>query len=327
MAAAMSHDLESMTLPQLLALQEKITRTLVRRFHQEVTLVFTDVVGSTAYFERHGDAAGKALVQRHHRLLEEAMRGTDGRVVDTAGDGAFCVFGGVDAAAASLIRFQAAIDASNAELPEAQRLRVRTGLHWGPALVDGKGVSGDAVNYAARVSSAADGGQIFVSQQAVHRLPPHLKARCISQPARSLKGISGPVELHLLMWLDPQHFPGLVRNSATDQATTVPLLPTVRFGRLAETQGVVANEVVLSHPEDEKRRCISRWQFQLERTPTGFLFRQLSGTGGRVDGVPVEKDATVPLRPDSVVEVAGVLELYFTPLVDLLEDVTHMPGA
>lgn len=325
MVPPMSRDLETMSLAELVELKEQISKTLVRRFQRQVTLVFTDIVGSTVYFERLGDAAGKALVERHHRLLAEAMKGTDGRVVDTAGDGAFCVFSEVEDAARALIRFQEAIDASNAQLPVKERLSVRAGLHWGPALMDGPGVSGDAVNYAARVSSVADGGQIFVSKAVVDRLPPTLKLRCVAQGERSLKGVSESVKLYSLMWLDPRNFPGMVRNCATDESFSVPLQTKVRFGRLAEFQDGVANEVVLSHPDDEMRRRVSRWHFELHRTPDGFRFHQLAATASRVDGVEVSKGETVPLRPDSQVEVAGVLELRFTPMTALQGDETQLP--
>ena len=325
MLGPVSQDLESMSLAELLSLQEQISKTLVRRFQRKLALLFTDVVGSTAYFERFGDAAGKALVERHHRLLAEAMQGTDGRVVDTAGDGAFCVFSEVDDAARSMIRFQEAIDASNADLPTTQRLAVRTGFHWGPALVDGPGVSGDAVNYAARVSSVAEDGQIFSSKAAFERLHPQLKVRGIAQPKRTLKGVSGQVQIFSLMWLDPRNFPGLVRNGSTGETVPVPLLAKVRFGRLAKFQEGVANEVVLDHADEKQRRCISRWQFELHRTPEGFRFQQLSASPSRVDGVEVPKGGTALLRPDSRVDVGGFLELTFTPMTALQGDETRQP--
>lgn len=304
-------DLDRMSLEDLLLLQEEISRTLVRRFQRDVALVFTDVVGSTQYFERYGDAAGKALVQRSHGLLAEAMDGTDGRVVDTAGDGAFCVFGEAEVAAKSLIDFQNRIARTNEKMPENQRLGVRTGLHWGPALIDGPSVSGDSVNYAARVANAAGGDDIFVSEAAAMRLPPHLRFRCHRLPPTELKGVSGQVRMYSLMWLDPERFPDMVQIVETGQQLPVPMQARIRFGRLDRFQGDVANEIVLRHPDPEKARFVSRWHFELERTVEGYQLNQLSRTPVQVDGNQVEKGESVSIRANTQVVVAGVLTLQF----------------
>ncbi len=304
-------DLDTMSLEDILLLQDEISRTLVRRFQREIALVFTDVVGSTQYFERYGDAAGKALVQRSHALLTEAMAGTDGRVVDTAGDGAFCVFGEAETAARVLIDFQNQIARTNTALPENQRLSVRTGVHWGPALLDGPSVSGDSVNYAARVASAAGGDDIFVSEAAAMRLPPHLRFRCHRLPPTELKGVSGQVRMYSLMWLDPERFPDLVQIVETGQQLAVPMQARIRFGRLDRFQGDVANEIVLRHPDPEKARFVSRWHFELERTVEGYTLNQISRTPVQVDGTQLDKGGSVPITANSVVVVAGVLTLQF----------------
>ncbi len=304
-------DLDRLSLQDLLALQEDIARTLVRRFQREVALVFTDVVGSTRYFERHGDAAGKALIQRSRDLFAECLDGTAGRVVDTAGDGVFTVFPDADEAARVLVAYQQRIARSNEALPEPQRLAVRSGLHWGPALVDGESVSGDAVNFAARVAGAAGGDDLFVSEAALARLSPELRVRCRRLPPVELKGVSGDVVLHSLMWLDPDRFPDAVHIRETGEVVELPMQGRIRFGRLDRYQGDVANEVVLHHPDPDKARAVSRWHFELVRTVDGYRLVQLSRVPVVVDGRAVHKGEVVPLEPTSRVEVAGVLTLEF----------------
>jgi class 3 adenylate cyclase len=82
-------DLERMTLTEIIQLQNELSKTLQRRFGRDVALVFTDVVDSTPYFQRFGDEAGRRLLQRHLDLLREVVAAHGGRIVDTAGDGAF----------------------------------------------------------------------------------------------------------------------------------------------------------------------------------------------------------------------------------------------
>ena len=69
----MAEELEQLGLTELIRLQERISQTLQRRFEQKLALVFSDIVGSTPYFARFGDEAGRRLQQRHFDLLEKAL--------------------------------------------------------------------------------------------------------------------------------------------------------------------------------------------------------------------------------------------------------------
>src|SRR5262245_41108179 len=98
----MTDDYESMPLVEIIRLQEHLSALLQRKFSRELALVFSDVVGSTAYFARYGDEAGRMLQQRHIDLLERAIAPHGGRIVDTAGDGAFSCFPRPEAASKAL---------------------------------------------------------------------------------------------------------------------------------------------------------------------------------------------------------------------------------
>src|SRR5687768_15534033 len=80
-------DVNNLGLTQIIQLQNHLSRVLRQRFERERALVFTDVVGSTAYFQQFGNEAGRRLVQRHLDLVAWAVERTGGRIVDTAGDG------------------------------------------------------------------------------------------------------------------------------------------------------------------------------------------------------------------------------------------------
>src|SRR5437868_11862147 len=144
----------------MIQLQTRLGEALKRRFEKRLCLCFSDVVGSTPYFARFGDAAGRGLQQRHLDLLGQALAGHGGRIVDTAGDGAFTVFAGVEQAAESFIALENLASAQNAGYAREHQLAVRIGLHYGPALTDGVAVTGDSVNYAARVASSGGPGEI-----------------------------------------------------------------------------------------------------------------------------------------------------------------------
>ena len=100
----MDLDLEHLGLTEIIRLQNRLSEILRRRFTRSLALCFTDIVGSTAYFARFGDEAGRRLQQRHFDLLERAIGAGGGRVIDTAGDGAFSCFPSVEAGAGALER-------------------------------------------------------------------------------------------------------------------------------------------------------------------------------------------------------------------------------
>ena len=128
-----------------------------------LTLLFTDLVGSTALAERLGDDAAQALRRAHDRLLREQFERFEGRVVKGTGDGFFVTFTSARQGVECAIAIQRAIGAQQAEGRYGE-LQVRVGIHTGEPLVEGDDLFGTDVNLAARIVAEAEGGQIFASQ-------------------------------------------------------------------------------------------------------------------------------------------------------------------
>ncbi|MBA2461157.1 MAG: adenylate/guanylate cyclase domain-containing protein [Actinobacteria bacterium] len=119
------------------------------------TVLFTDIVGSTARAAELGDRAWRGLVEDHHALVRGQLARHRGREIDTAGDGFFASFDGP----ARAIRCASAIS----EGVRTLGLEVRAGLHTGECeVVDGK-VGGIAVAIGARVAAQASPGEVLVS--------------------------------------------------------------------------------------------------------------------------------------------------------------------
>ncbi|MCB9765846.1 MAG: adenylate/guanylate cyclase domain-containing protein [Alphaproteobacteria bacterium] len=319
-------DFDRMSLRAFMALQQDVAKAIKRRFEREIAVVFTDVVGSTAYFDRFGDAAGRSLVERHHTLLRAALAANNGRIIDTAGDGAFCVAESAFDGASALIRFQESIADDNAQMPESQTLRVRAGLHWGTALVDGDTVTGDAINFTARVAGSAEPTEIRISEAAYSRLPPELRYRCRPLPLVSLKGYAEPARLLTLAWRDPSSSPDTLVIEETGQRMILPDKEIISAGRLAQHEGRIANDLILSHPDPQLNGCISRWHFQLERTSDGLLLRQLSRGLTEVDDAPVAQGDAVSVQAGSTIRVAKVLTMRLVARSRATQAATVYPG-
>ena len=138
-----------------------------------ITFLFTDLEGSTRLWEEYPDAMKDAL-QRHDAILRAAIEASHGQVVKTTGDGMMAVFDrATDAAAASLV---AQRDLAREPWTETGRLRVRMGLHAGPAEQRGGDYFGPTVNRTARTMAAGHGGQILLSDSAATLASDHLPA-------------------------------------------------------------------------------------------------------------------------------------------------------
>ncbi len=125
-----------------------------------VTFVFTDIEGSTALLNRLGEGYGDVLFA-HDRLLRDVWAEHDGVQFSTEGD-SFCVaFTSASAAVAACGAAQESLAAN--DWPHGEPVRVRMGVHSGEPRVHGSGYWGPDVHYAARVASAARGGQVLVS--------------------------------------------------------------------------------------------------------------------------------------------------------------------
>jgi class 3 adenylate cyclase len=156
------------------------------------TVLFTDIVDSTALAAELGDRAWRELLTRHHELVRRQLVRHRGTEMDTAGDGFFASFDGP----ARAIRCGGAVREALKELG----LEVRTGLHTGECeLVDGK-VGGIAVHIGARVASEAAPGEVLVSST----VKDLVAGSGIEFEPRGMRELKGLGEWPLYAVVDPQ---------------------------------------------------------------------------------------------------------------------------
>ena len=306
-----AEDFEKLSLTEIIRLKDELSQVLKRRFERDLCLGFTDVVGSTAYFSRFGDEQGRGLQQRHLDALNSVLERGGGRIVDTAGDGAFTCWQTVEGALQALVEMQDVISRQNQTRPREHQLTVRIGVHWGPVLTDGAVVTGDAVNLAARVAGSGSPGEMRLTKQAFQELSNNSRIRCRLLPPVELKGIHKLVELYAYEWRDRTLFPSLVRVEETGEEYVLPAQDTISFGRLREKDGQPANDIVLSLPDKQMTQQISRWHFELRRRNEGFALRPVSDQATEVDGQAITKGTDVVIRPGAVVRLSRVMTLTF----------------
>jgi class 3 adenylate cyclase/CHAT domain-containing protein/Tfp pilus assembly protein PilF len=186
----------------LLRERNKLDDLLQQKFRHEVTLLFSDIQGSTAYFERRGDLSGRQMVQRHNDLLFPLITQQQGTVLKTIGDAIMASFAEPAWAVQAAMAMQRALRDYNRDREASEQIHIRIGINSGRALVEPHDVFGDVVNAAARVESCALPDQILISEATYRRLPETIPSRSVG--VKEVKGKSAPIELYEVLWDDRQ---------------------------------------------------------------------------------------------------------------------------
>jgi class 3 adenylate cyclase len=176
-------------------LEAERTKELLGRVQARRTFVFTDIVDSTKLLETLGNEKWKRLLARHDELLRERIVGHGGEIVKRTGDGFFAAFDTPKAAIEAAVGIQRALDA------EVVAPDVRIGLHTGEGFhtgADARDYGGEGVHIAARVGSAAQGGEILVSRDTLDGVGTAFR---VSEPrSEALHGLSQPIEVVSIGW-------------------------------------------------------------------------------------------------------------------------------
>lgn len=155
---------------------------------ENVTLLFTDVVGSTELTLRLGDVEAHWLMERHNGIVRKELERFRGREVELQGDGFLLAFATADAGVGCAIGIQRAMARYRAS--RAEGLRVRIGVHSGTALRSMRGYFGSTVILCARISAATAGEA-------------HVDARLGKFRFQPLKGFREPQAMVSVRWSEP----------------------------------------------------------------------------------------------------------------------------
>jgi class 3 adenylate cyclase len=189
---------EALTAPEVISLQafrdlfaEATLRPGDEAGVSQVALLFSDLQGSTALYERVGDAAAFNIVREHFALLASIVRDNDGAVVKTIGDAVMASFGDPAHAVKAALAMQAKIVDHD--------LVLKLGVHAGPSVVvtmnDRLDYFGSTVNMAARLQGQSQGSDIVLSRAVANdpAVQPLLAALPLRQESVALKGFAEPI--------------------------------------------------------------------------------------------------------------------------------------
>src|SRR5271156_3940083 len=226
-------DTRETNIDRLLKARAEIDEQL-RQHKTNTAVLFTDVVASTKYFDRYGDTAGFAMVDRHAQLGASTVREFAGRVVKTIGDSVMAEFSDPVVCGRAAIELQRKLYSVNEGLPERDRLQLRVGINYGSCFRQDGDLFGDAVNVAARITKHTGPGQILISSSVHRAIPKDSRLICSSLGKMDFKGKEAKEEIFEVVWTDSMTYSNLRTSTTAAVARGDLVSPGLRVEDLAQ---------------------------------------------------------------------------------------------
>jgi class 3 adenylate cyclase len=188
-----SHKIQELLKARALAEEE------LEKMRARVTILFSDIKGSTAYFEQKGDLEGLSMVRHVNSLLCPVIETTGGRVVKTIGDAIMAAFEDPVNAIRASIGMQQVLESDRVGRAVDDQTHIRIGLHTGLGLVDHNDVYGDVVNAASRVQHLAEPDQILITDVLLDAATT-AGVQCAKVGRAEMKGKDEPIEVYAVAW-------------------------------------------------------------------------------------------------------------------------------
>ena len=165
---------------------------------QNAAILFADISGSTALYDKLGNELALQLVTRTIDILTREMAACQGTLIKTIGDEIMCAFPNAVAAVEAACAMQSAIEMQRPG--GEQPIYVRIGLHYGDVILEGGDAYGDTVNIAARVTAITRARQIMTTHKVVHLLPNKLRVKTRRVMRTGFRGMEETFDVFQILW-------------------------------------------------------------------------------------------------------------------------------
>ena len=187
-------------LEKILEERARLESSINDKFTRIITVVFTDLKGSTAIAENEGDLVSRMLIKYQNDILLPAIQENKGTFVKSIGDGTLSYFEHALDALRAAVRIQRGMDELNMSKKFKTPVLMRIGMHTGKCMVEAKDIFGDVVNTASRFESSADPGMILISEETYNALSDKSEIYCRFIKQVSLKGKKDLFNAYKAFW-------------------------------------------------------------------------------------------------------------------------------
>ena len=171
----------------------------LEKLRTPMTILFSDIKGSTAYAEKKGDLEYMAMINRHHAILFPVIEREGGRIVKTIGDAILACFQEPVAAVKAAAGMQRGLVEDRKGRDETNQIHIRIGMHKGLGLIKDGDVFGDVVNAASRIQNQAEVEQILITDVLLEAAK-SAGFECVKMGRAELKGKDEPIDLYAVAW-------------------------------------------------------------------------------------------------------------------------------
>ena len=175
------------------------TEEELKKLLTPMTILFSDIKGSTAYAEKEGDFKYMAMISRHNSILFPVIEAEGGRVVKTIGDAILACFQDPVAAVKAGVGMQRVLAEDRKGRQEVDQIHIRVGLHKGEGLIKDGDVFGDVVNAASRVQHQAEVEQVLITDGLLDAVR-IAGFECAKMSRAQLKGKHELIDLYAVAW-------------------------------------------------------------------------------------------------------------------------------
>ncbi|MBW2672310.1 MAG: hypothetical protein JRD89_02690, partial [Deltaproteobacteria bacterium] len=130
---------------------------------QKIAVLFTDIIGSTRFFQSHGNLAGRSMLEKHENIVSKTIIKFGGTVVKNLGDSILAYFADSQEATKAAIQIQKDFSRYNKRRGAEHKIHVRIGIHFDEGIVEDKDIFGNAVNIASKITHLTPSNQILIS--------------------------------------------------------------------------------------------------------------------------------------------------------------------
>ena len=185
---------------ELIKQAEDLDKGLQKGLTKEITILFTDITGSTTFFKIHGDISGRLMLQRHYDMLSPIIKYHEGTIIKMVGDSIMASFDDSYKAVKAAIEMQRRLFEYNVNLPWKELIMIRIGINFGKGIIEDNDVYGNVVNEASKLVSIGEPEQILVSESIYEKLQP-MKDIPFS-PLKNDQSSNGNLKLkiHIVRW-------------------------------------------------------------------------------------------------------------------------------
>ena len=210
-----------------------------------LAILFADISGSTRLFEQLGDSAAQVTITKCLEMLGNIAKKHNGNVIKTIGDEIMCTFASIDDAARAASEMHQTLEYGSSDvslsdfnmtqvntvipdvvdykqlleekIEDTNTIKIRVGMHYGPAIMDGGDVYGDAVNVAARMTAQAKAAQTLTTQATRAGMDRLLRISTRFIDRAHIKGKQEEINIFEILWEG---------DELTSAITVSPLLTT-----------------------------------------------------------------------------------------------------